>query len=39
MRGGNPRYETLRNVVVSEVTKDGFKPSGMAKTLDKILKT
>ena len=38
-RSGNVRYETLRNVIVNEMARDGFRPEGMKKTLDKILKS
>ena len=34
---GNLRYETLRNVIVSEMARDGYKPSGMKIMLDKVL--
>lgn len=36
-RSGNLRYETLRNVIVNEMAREGHKPRGMASTLDKIL--
>ena len=36
-RTGNLRYETLRNVIVNEMARDGFRPAGMRKTLEKIL--
>ena len=34
-RAGNLRYETLRNVIVNEMARDGFRPTGMKKTLDR----
>ena len=37
-RTGNLRYETLRNVIVSEMARDGFQPAGMKKRLDAILR-
>ena len=37
VRGGGLRYETLRNVIVNEMARDGYQPKGMAKTLGKIL--
>ena len=37
-RSGNVRYETLRNVIVNEMARDGFRPDGMTKTLKMILK-
>ena len=36
-RAGNLRYETLRNVIVNEMARDGFRPTGMSKALQKIL--
>lgn len=37
-RTKNLRYEMLRNVIVNEMARDGFQPSGMKKRLDDILK-
>ncbi len=34
---GNLRYETLRNVIVNEMVREGFQPTGMRKRLEAIL--
>lgn len=38
-RRENLRYETLRNVIVNEMARDGYRPMGMQKALNSILKS